>query len=61
VPGYVVVSALTLAAENAALEGTAAGWGAFAMLAAVSIAVGYAATRYISRPLRWVPPRVTGS
>ena len=61
VPGYVVVSALTLAAENAALEGTAAGWGAFAVLAAVSIAVGYAATRYISRPLPRVPPRATGS
>ncbi len=61
VPGYVVVSTLAAAAENAALEGTNAGWVAFAALAAVAIAVGYAATRYIGRPLaRGAPPDRAG-
>jgi hypothetical protein len=57
VPGYIVASTLTAAAENAALEGTYAGWLAFGTLAAVAILVGYAATRYIGRPLaRGAPP-----
>ncbi len=43
VPGYVVAMALLGAAEDAALEGTPAGWIAFAIVAAVSVAVGYAA------------------
>ena len=51
VPGYVVTATLIDAAENAALQGTTAAWMAFAVLAVVSVAVGYAATRYLSRPL----------
>jgi len=51
VPGYVIASTLIDAAENAALTGTPAAWLSFAMMAAVSVAVGYAATRYLSRPL----------
>jgi len=51
VPGYVVTAALIDAAENAALAGTTTAWTAFAFQAAVSVAVGYAATRYLSRPL----------
>jgi len=50
VPGYVVVATLLDAAENAALTGTSAAWMDFAVMAAVSVAVGYAATRYLSRP-----------
>jgi len=51
VPGYVVAATLIDAAENAALTGTSAAWTLFAVMAAVSVAVGYAATRYLSRPL----------
>jgi hypothetical protein len=51
VPAYLVTAGLLDAAENAAREGTAAGWAAFAIAGAVSVAVGVAATRYISRPL----------
>jgi hypothetical protein len=51
VPGYVVAATLLDAAENAALTGTSAAWTQFAVMAAVSVAVGYAATRYLSRPL----------
>jgi hypothetical protein len=51
VPAYLVTAGLFDAAENAALQGTPAGWVAFAIAAAVSVAVGIAATRYISRPL----------
>jgi len=50
VPGYVVAATLLDAAENAALTGTSAAWTSFAVMAAVSVAVGYAATRYLSRP-----------
>jgi hypothetical protein len=53
-PGYVVVSGLIGAAENAALTGTPTGWVVFGVAAVTSIAVGLAATRYIGRPL---PPR----
>jgi hypothetical protein len=51
VPAYLVTAGLLDAVENAALQGTRAGWVAFAIAAAVSIAVGMAATRYICRPL----------
>ena len=51
VPAYLVTAALVDAVESAALAGTAAGWMAFAIAATVSVAVGIAATRYISRPL----------
>jgi hypothetical protein len=57
VPAYLVTAGLLDAAENAALQGTRAGWVAFAIAAAVSVAVGIAATRYISRPL----PIINGS
>jgi hypothetical protein len=57
VPAYLVTAGLIDAVESAALEGTAAGWVAFAIAAAVSVAVGIAATRYIGRPL----PAATGS
>jgi hypothetical protein len=57
VPAYLVTAGLLDAAEDAALQGTSAGWVAFAIAAAVSVAVGMAATRYISRPL----PISTGS
>jgi hypothetical protein len=51
VPGYVVAATLLDAAENAALTGTSAAWMSFAVMAIVSMAVAYAATRYLSRPL----------
>jgi hypothetical protein len=51
VPGYVVASALVGAAETAALDATPAGWTSFAIVAAVSIAVGWAANRHLGRPL----------
>src|SRR4030095_11884654 len=51
VPGYIVAATLLDAAENAALTGTSAAWTQFAVMAAVSVAVGYAATRYLSRQL----------
>ena len=58
VPGYVVVSALVVAAENAALEGTRAGWTGFVILTVVSVIAGIAATRYVGR--QWdraaIPP-----
>ena len=57
VPAYLVTAGLLDAAENAALQGTRAGWVAFAIAAATSVAVGVTATRYISRPL----PITTGS
>ena len=38
------------AAENAAVAGTRTGWMEFALLAAVSIAVGVAVTRYLTTP-----------
>jgi hypothetical protein len=47
----VIASTLIDAAENAALTGTPAAWTSFAVMAAVSMGVGYAATRYLSRPL----------
>ena len=50
VPGYVVASTLIDAADNAALTGTTAAWTTFAVMGAVSVAVGYAATRYLSQP-----------
>ena len=51
VPAYLVTAGLIDAAENAALQGTRAGWIAFAITTAVSIAVGITTTRYIGRPL----------
>jgi hypothetical protein len=51
IPGYVVAAALLSGADNAALAATAAGWTAFAISAVVSIAAGFAATRYLDRPL----------
>ena len=50
VPGYLVTAALIDAAETAAITGTRNGWVEFALLAAVSIALGFAATRYLNRP-----------
>ncbi len=47
-PGYVVAAALVSGAEDAALDGTAAGWIAFAVYAAVALAMGWAAVRYIA-------------
>ena len=47
-PGYLVTTALVDAAESAAVTGTRAGWMEFALLAAVSIAIGVAATRYLT-------------
>ena len=51
IPGYVVAAALVDAAEEAALEGTAAGWIGFAIVAAVTLALGYAVTRYLDKPM----------
>ncbi len=50
VPGYLVTTALIEAAETAAITGTRDGWVEFALLAAVSVAIGVAATRYLGRP-----------
>jgi len=49
VPGYVVASALAGAVEDAALKNTVAGWVACAIVAAVTIAAGWAAARYLGR------------
>jgi hypothetical protein len=57
VPAYLVTAGLIDAAQGAALQGTRAGWIAFAIAAAVSVAVGIVVTRYIGRPL----PITTGS
>ena len=46
-PGYVIAAALVTTAEEAALDGTAGGWIGFAIVAAVTLALGYAVTRYI--------------
>ena len=51
VPGYMVVASLANAAHNAALAGTTAGWITFAISAAISVVAGFAATRYLDRPL----------
>ncbi len=47
VPGYVVTAALASGAEDAALDATTASWIAFAVYAAVALATGWAALRYI--------------
>jgi peptidoglycan/LPS O-acetylase OafA/YrhL len=39
------------AARNAALDGTSGAWILFAVGAAVTVAVAWAVTRYIARPL----------
>jgi MFS family permease len=49
VPGYVVAAALVGATEEAMLEGTPAGWTALAIVAVVTVAMGWAATRYLDR------------
>ena len=49
VPGYVVAATIVSAAEDAVLGGTAAGWSEFAVYAAVALAIGWAALRYIDR------------
>ncbi len=49
-PGYLVTAGLIDAAESAAVAGTRAGWLEFALLAAVSVAIGVAATRYLTTP-----------
>ena len=47
IPGYVVAATIVSAGEDAALDGTAAGWAEFAVYAAVAVAIGWAALRYI--------------
>ncbi|HVN34820.1 MAG TPA: type II CAAX endopeptidase family protein [Casimicrobiaceae bacterium] len=49
IPGYVVAATIVSAGEDAALDGTAAGWAEFAVYAAVAVAIGWAALRYIER------------
>ena len=49
VPGYVVAATIIAAAEDAALDGTVAGWSEFAVYTAVVLAIGWAALRYIDR------------
>jgi hypothetical protein len=49
IPGYVVAATIISAAEDAALDGTAAGWSEFVVYAAVSVAIGWAALRYLDR------------
>ena len=49
-PAYPVTAALIDAAESAAITGTLDGWVEFALAAAVSIAVGVVATRYLTTP-----------
>jgi hypothetical protein len=49
-PGYLVIAGLIDAAESAAVTGTRAGWMEFALLAVVSVAIGIAATRYLTTP-----------
>lgn len=55
VPAYMVTAALIVAAEDAALKGTATAWLWFAILAVVAVAAGVAATRYLARPLAREP------
>jgi hypothetical protein len=49
VPGYVAATALVGAVEDAALKNTVAGWIACAIVAAVTIAAGWAVARYVGR------------
>jgi len=49
IPGYVVAATIVSAGEDAALDGTAAGWAEFAVYAAVAVAIGWAALRYLER------------
>jgi len=58
IPGYVVAAAVISAAEDAALDGTAAGWSEFVVYAAVAMALGWAAVRYIDRSS---PPQQAGA
>jgi hypothetical protein len=49
IPGYVVAATIVSAAEDAALDGTAAGWSEFIVYAVVALAIGWVALRYIDR------------
>jgi hypothetical protein len=51
IPAFLATGALLDAARNAAIEGTAGAWVLFALGAAVTVAVAWAVTRYIARPL----------
>jgi hypothetical protein len=49
IPGYIVAATVVSAAEDAALDGTPAGWGAFVVYAVVAVAMGWAVLRYLDR------------
>ena len=51
VPSFLATGMVLEAAHSAALEGGAGAWGLFAAGAAVTVAVTWAVTRYIARPL----------
>ena len=63
IPGYVIAAALVTIVEEAALDGTVGGWIGFAITAAVTLALGYAVSRYIDKPmpLREAAPVPAGS
>jgi hypothetical protein len=51
IPAFVATEMLLEAARNAALDGTPGAWGLFALGAAITVAVAWAITRYVGRPL----------
>jgi Type II CAAX prenyl endopeptidase Rce1-like len=60
IPAFLATETLLEAARNAALDGTPGAWGLFALGAAVTVAVAWAVTRYIARPLPTAPSPSTG-
>jgi hypothetical protein len=51
IPAFLATGTLLDAARNAALEGTGGAWTLFGVGAVVTVAVAWAVTRYIARPL----------
>jgi hypothetical protein len=51
IPSFLATGMVLEAARNAALEGTSGAWSLFAVGAAATVAVAWAVTRYIARPL----------
>ena len=51
IPAFLATGALLDAASDAAVDGTAGAWALFAAGAVVTVAVAWAVTRYIARPL----------
>jgi len=55
IPAFLATGTLLDAARNTALEGSAGAWALFGIGAVVTMAVAWAVTRYIARPLPAAP------